>query len=175
MRRMIVFTVLTLALATASLMMAEDPKSEPTEQVASCDMDNGNQVAIRYLPVAAKGKSEEFGGSIRYGTVWAPNGRAMVLFASGPAAVENKDLGAGAYTLYLIPNKNDWTLVVSKETDTKAKYDESKDVARVPMELGDLPSPHPKFEVMLGKTGPNRCGLRVYWQQKGAFATIEGK
>lgn len=171
---MFVFTVLTLALAT-NLAMAADQKSEPTEQVASCDMDNGNQIAIRYLPVTAKGKSEGFGSSIRYGTVWAPNNRAMVMFTSGPAAVESKDLGAGAYTLYLIPNKNDWTLVVSKETDTKAKYDESKDVARVPMELGDLPSPHPTFEVTLGKTGPNHCSLRVYWQQKGAFATIEGK
>ena len=175
MRRMFAFTVLILALAMSSLAMAADSKSDATEQVASCDMDNGNQVAIRYLPVTAKGKSEEFGGSIRYGTVWSPNGRAMVLFASGPAAVENKDLGAGAYTLYLIPNKNDWTLVVSKETDTKAKYDESKDVARVPMELGDLPTPHPTFEVMLGTIGPNRCSLRVYWQEKGAFATIDGK
>lgn len=175
MHRLLVFTVLTVALVTASLAVAGDSKSDPTEQVASCDMDNGNQIAIRYLPVTAKSKSQGFGGSIRYGTVWAPNNRAMVLFASGPAAVENKDLTAGAYTLYLIPNKNDWTLVVSKETDTKAKYDESKDVARVPMELGDLPTPHPTFELMLGKTGPNKCSLRVYWQEKGAFATIDGK
>ncbi len=175
MRQMLGFIVLALALLMTNLAMADDPKSGPTEQVASCDMDNGNQIAIRYLPVTAKGKSEEFGGSIRYGTVWAPHDRAMVLFTSGPAAVENKEVGAGAYTLYLIPNKNDWTLVVSKQTDTKAKYDGSKDIARVPMELGYLPSSHPTFEVMLGKTGPNRCSLRVYWQQKGAFATIDGK
>ena len=175
MHRLFVFTVLTMALLTGSLVMADDTKSGPTEQVTSCDMDNGNQIAIRYLPVTAKGKSQEFGGSIHYGTVWTPHDQAMVLFTSGPAAVESKDMPAGAYTLYLIPNKNDWTLVVSKETDTKAKYDESKDVARVPMDLGDLPSAHPEFEVMLGKTGPNRCSLRVYWQDKGAFATIDGK
>ncbi len=175
MRRILVFTALTLALIVTNLALADDQKSDPTEQVASCDMDNGNQIAIRYLPVTAKGKSPEFGSSIRYGTLWSPNSRAMVMFASGASAVENKDLGAGAYTLYLIPNKNDWTLVVSKETDTKAKYDEAKDVVRVPMELGDLPTAHPTFEITLGKTGPNRCSLRVYWQQKGAFATIDGK
>lgn len=172
---MFAFLVLALALTLANIAMAEDSKSAATEQVASCDMENGNQIAIRYLPVTTKSKSQGFGGSIRYGTVWAPNDSAMVLFTSGPATVDNKELQAGAYTLYLIPNKNDWTLVVSKETDTKAKYDASKDVARVPMELGDLPSPHPTFQVMLGKTGPNRCGLRVYWQEKGAFATIDGK
>lgn len=175
MRRVLSFTVLISALVMASYVAADDQKSDPTEQVASCDMDNGNQIAIRYLPVTAKGKADVFGNSIRYGTVWAPNSSAMVMFASGPAAVENKELGAGAYTLYLIPNKNDWTLVVSKETDTKAKYDASKDVARVPMELGDLPSAHATFEVSLGKTGPNHCSLRIYWQQKGAFASIEGK
>lgn len=175
MLRFVSFTVFTVVLVAATLVMADDAKSQAAEQVASCDMENGNQIAIRYLPVTAKGKSEEFGNSIRYGTVWAPNNNAMVMFASGPASVENKDIGAGAYTLYLIPNKNDWTLVVSKETDTKAKYDSSKDVARVPMDLGDLPSPHPTFEVSLGKTGPNRCSLRVYWQKKGAFATIDGK
>ncbi len=175
MRRTLVFTVLTLALVATNLVIADDSKTAPAEEVTSCNLDNGNQIAIRFLPVTAKGKSDVFGGSVRYGTVWAPNDRAMVLFTSGPMAVENKDLAAGAYTLYLIPNKNDWTLVVSKETDTKAKYDESKDLFRIPMDIGDLPSSHPTFEMFLGKTGPNHCSLRVYWQGKGAFATIEGK
>ncbi|MDT8069810.1 MAG: DUF2911 domain-containing protein [Terriglobia bacterium] len=175
MRRLFLFTVLICSLSLANIAFAGDSKSSPpSEQVTSCNFDNGNQVAVRYLPVTAK-KSEGFGRSVRYGTVWTPDNQAMVMFNSGPTAIENKDLAAGAYTLYLMPNKNDWTLIVSKETDTKTKYDASKDVARIPMDIGDLPSTHNTFEVFLGKTGPNRCSLRIYWQDKGAFATIDGK
>ncbi len=166
---------LVLATLVGAALVAEDQKPTLTESVASCDLDNGNQIAIRYLPVTASGKKQEFGGVIPYGTVWAPNNQAMVLFTSGTITIGGKELSAGAYTLYVIPNKNDWTLVVSKETDVKAKYDAAKDVVRAPMEVGSLPSPQPTLRVILGHTGPNHCSLRIYWQEKGGFAAFEGK
>ena len=174
MRRSLFFLTLSVMVLAASVALAEDQK-EPAESVASCNLDNGNQIAIRYLPVKAKGPREGFGNSVRYGTVWAPHNQAMVLFTSGSMLVENKELPAGAYTLFVIPEKDQWTLVISKETDTKAKYDQAKDAARVLMEVGSLPTDHPQFSVILGHTGPDKCSLRVYWQDKGAFATLEGK
>ncbi|MGE5111031.1 MAG: DUF2911 domain-containing protein [Acidobacteriaceae bacterium] len=175
MRQSFVSATLAVMLVAASVALAEEPKAEPAESVTSCDLDNGNQIAIRYLPVKAKGSREGFGNSVRYGTVWAPQNQAMVMFTSGSMSVENKDIPAGAYTLFVIPEKDQWTLVISKETDTKAKYDQAKDAARVPMEVGSLPTDHPQFSVILGHTGPDKCSLRVYWQDKGAFATLEGK
>jgi hypothetical protein len=175
MNRYLVFVALAFALLISGVAFAQNPPAQSDESVASCNLDNGDQVAIRYQPVKAAGEKSEFGSKIPYGSVWAPKDMPMVLFTSGPLSAANHNLNAGAYTLYLIPNKNDWTLVISAQTDTKAKYDQNKDIVRVPMEVGALPNSQPQLKVILGHTGPNECSMRIYWQKQGGFATFQGK
>lgn len=175
MNRIFVFVVLTFLLLNSGVAVAQTSPAQSDDALASCNLDNGDQVAIRYQPVKAAGEKVEFGSKIPYGTVWAPNNTPLVLFASGALSVANRSLAPGAYTLYLIPNKNDWTLVVSTQTDTKAKYDQNKDVVRVPMELGALPNSQPQLRVILGHTGPNECSMRIYWQKLGGFMTFQAK
>ena len=50
-------------------------------------------------------------------------------------------LPIGAYTLFVIPNSKQWTLIVSKSTDTSGAYDPQQDLVRVPLDSGELPSP----------------------------------
>ncbi len=173
MKRTLLLLAVAMALVIPGVVLAQDAATD--ESVASCNLDNGDQVAIRYHSVKAAGEKQEFGSKIPYGTVWAPNNTPLVLFTSGSLSAANHNLTAGAYTLYLVPNKSDWTLVVSSQTDTKAKYDSSKDIVRVPMELGSLPTNQPQFKVILGHTGPNECSVRIYWQKQGGFATFTGK
>jgi hypothetical protein len=175
MNRNYVFLVLALSLLIPGLLFAQNPSTTTDDSVASCNLDSGDQVAIRYQPVKAAGEKSEFGGKIPYGSVWAPNNTPFVLFTSGALSVADRKLTPGAYTLYLIPNKNAWTLVVSSQTDTKAQYDQNKDLVRVPMELGALPTSQQQLKVILGHTGPNECSMRIYWQKQGGFMTFLGK
>lgn len=172
MNRTLLLSSLVLSLLVPALVFAQDGTNEA---VASCNLDNGNQVAIRYQPVKASGEKQEFGSKIPYGNVWAPNNTPLVLFTSGALSAANHNLTAGAYTMYLIPNKSDWTLIISGQTDTTAKYDASKDIVRVSMELGTLPKSQPDFKVILGHIGPNECSMRIYWQKQGGFATFKGQ
>ena len=169
-RSLLITLLLALFLPTVALA-----QNAPNESVATCSLENGNEVAIRYQPVKASGEKPEFGSKIPYGAAWAPNNRPLVMFTTGPLTAGNKALTPGAYTLFLIPNKNEWTLVVSSQTDTNAKYDSSKDLVRMPMELGALPNSQPDFKVILGHTGPNECSMRIYWQKQGGFATFTAK
>jgi len=170
-RSLLVILAFTLLLLP-TIVLAQNNTGE---SVATCSLDNGNEVAIRYQPVKATGEKSEFGSKIPYGTAWAPNNKPLVMFTTGPITAANKALSAGAYTLFLIPNKNEWTLVVSSQTDTSAKYDASKDLVRMQMELGALPTSQPEFKVILGHTGPNECSMRFYWQKQGGFATFVAK
>lgn len=166
--------VLAICMVCACTAFAEEPAA-PSESVTSCNLENGSQIAVRYLPVKAQGDKKEFGGKIPFGTVWTPNDTAMVLFTDGTITAGSKQLGPGAYTMFVIPNKSEWTLVISKETDTKAKYDQTKDMARLPMEIGSLPQSYKQFSVILGHTGPNECSIRIYWQKNGAFSAFTAK
>jgi len=172
MNRTLLLVLFCLSLLVPAFVFAQDAANE---SVASCNLENGDQVAIRYQPVKASGEKQEFGSKIPYGSVWAPNNTPLVLFTSGPLSAADHNLTAGAYTMYLVPNKSAWTLVISSQTDTKAKYEASKDIVRVPMELGALPNSQPEFKVILGHTGPNECSIRIYWQKQGGFATFKGK
>lgn len=174
MNRPFVYLIVALSLLIPPLFYAQNSPTVSEDAVASCNLDNGNEVAIRYQPVKATGEKSEFGSKIPYGAVWAPNNTPLVLFTTGALSVANHNLTAGAYTLYLIPNKNDWTLVISAQIDTKAKYDQNKDLVRVPMELGALPNSQPQLRVILGHTGPNECSMRIYWQKQGGFMTFLG-
>src|SRR5512147_3160904 len=102
-RSLLVILVFTLLLPT--FVFAQDGSNEA---VATCSLNNGNEIAIRYQPVKASSEKPEFGSKIPYGTVWAPDNAPMVLFATGAFSPANRDIPAGAYTLFLIPNKNDW-------------------------------------------------------------------
>jgi hypothetical protein len=175
MNRYCVLMVVGFGLLLSGVCFSQNASTQAEDSVATCNLDNGNQVAIRYQPVKAAGEKAEFGSKIPYGTVWAPNNMPLVLFTSGALSLANHPLTPGAYTLYLIPAKNEWTLVVSTQTDTKAKYDQNKDLARVPMELGALPNSQPEMKVILGHTAPNECSMRIYWQKQGGFMTFQGK
>jgi hypothetical protein len=169
------FLVLILGLIAAPAAVAQSDAPKADEQVASCNMDNGDQIAVRYVSEAASGERSVFGGKVPYGTVWTPQNKPMILFATGAFSVGSQNLSPGAYTMFLIPNKTEWTLVVSKETDVNAKYDSTKDAARTTLEIGSLPNAQNNFRVFLGHVGPNQCSISIHWQKRGGFANFGGK
>lgn len=173
MKRIVFLVLVSLFSITLTAVAQSDAPKD--EQISSCNMDNGDQIAVRYQSETASGDKSVFGGKVPFGTVWTPQNKPMILFATGAFSVGSQNLSAGAYTMFLIPNKNDWTLVVSKETDVNAKYDSSKDAARTPLELGDLPTPQKNFRVFLGHVGPNQCSISIHWQKRGGSADFGGK
>ena len=50
-----------------------------------------------------------------------------------PVTIGGKNIPAGSYSLFAIPEKDKWTIIINKEVDMWGAYayDESKDIARV--------------------------------------------
>ena len=75
-----------------------------------------------------------FGDLIAYGQVWrlGANEATEIEFFT-PVRIGTVKVKKGRYSLYCIPNKDKWTLIVNKETDTwgSFKYDETKDIVRI--------------------------------------------
>jgi len=57
--------------------------------------------------------------------------------------VDSKKIKKGRYTLYAIPGKNDWTMILNKDTDIWGafKYDSTNDVARVTVPVTIIDNP----------------------------------
>ena len=129
-----------------------------------CNFDDGNQVTIQYNPTVKEQPHN--------GRVWAPG---ITLYVQTPLLLGNSELALGAYTVYLIPDKKNWTIIVSKNVTPGAAYNSADDVARAPMDLGELPEPQKTLQLSFGHMAPKQCNLRVYYDKTGAFTDFKEK
>lgn len=89
------------------------------------------------------------GGVVPYGQVWRTGANAATtLVTSGDLLVGETRVPAGTYTLYTVPNADAWQLVINRQTGQwGTQYDQSRDLARVPMRVTALPAPVEQFTV----------------------------
>jgi len=134
---------------------------------ASCTLDDGRQVYIRYNPVSAKNEH------LPNGRPWAPGGTPMTLFTEAPLTFGGSNIPVGAYTVYPIPSKDRWTLAVNKDVKPGAPYDEKQDIAKEQIET-DQVTPSDALEVAFAHVG-NKCTLRIYFGKAASFAPFTAK
>ena len=81
--------------------------------------------------------------------------------------VGNAAIPKGAYVLYAIPSRTQWTLVVQRNVgQTAAGYPDSATVARIPLTHSTLPAPIEALTMWLVPSiqpGPARGELRFAW------------
>ena len=157
-------------LLLAPALYAQGTTSQAT---ATCNFNASKQLAVEYQRVTVNTKKPVFGKEIPYDKVWAPGGKPMTLFLNSPVIAGKKTLPAGAYTMFVIPNEDKWTLVISKSTDTSGKYDEQQDFARVPMQYGELPSPEDEFSVYFAHVAPKECSMRLDLAKSRAWIVFQ--
>jgi hypothetical protein len=142
-------------------------QSEPSA-TASCNLDDGRQVYIRYNPVTAKSDKPP------NGKPWTPGGAPMTLFTEAQLAFGGSTIPIGAYTVYPIPAREKWTLVVNKNVTPGSAYDEKQDIARAPMETDQVSQPADALEVAFAHVG-EKCTLRIYFGKSASFAPFTAK
>ncbi len=162
-----VFRAGLVMLLFAPVLRAQQPAGAASS-TATCNLEDGRQVYIRYNPVASN--KEKFSN----GKPWSPGGTPMTLFTEAQLNLGSSLIPIGAYTVYPIPGRDHWTLVVNKNVAAGAAYDEKSDLARAPMETAQVPQPAEALEVAFAHVG-SRCSLRIYYGKSAAFADFVEK
>jgi hypothetical protein len=148
----------------ASLLAAAADNPEPSS--VTCTLDDGQQLSVRYAPVAT-------GEKLSNGKLWTPGGAPMLLFTTATFTLENTQIPAGAYSMYVIPGNDRWTLIVNKNVTAGSKYDEHQDLVRAPMEVGQISQPLKQLDLSFARMGPKLCNFRIYFGKVGAFADFK--
>jgi hypothetical protein len=155
-------------LATAAIAQPADSNSESASAV--CDFDDGQEITVKYDGSVMSGKDEPHNGK-----VWLPGGSPLTLFTQVALTLNGREIPVGAYSLYVIPGKKEWTLIVNKNVTDAGRYDEKQDVVRAPMELGEVNSPPKQLQASFAHSAPKVCGIRLYYEKTGAFADFGEK
>ncbi|HUK23400.1 MAG TPA: DUF2911 domain-containing protein [Terriglobales bacterium] len=165
--RLLALVALSLAVFTPALAAQETPAGPQAS--SACTYDDGTQVSVRYNSSAAGHEKELPSGKL------FPAGEPMFLFTQTETTLGGSTIPIGAFSMYVIPGKGNWTLVVNRNVTPGAKYDEAQDLARAPMQTAPLERPLDELKVSLGHLAPKRCEVRVYYGKVGAWAELQEK
>lgn len=94
---------------------------------------DGVDVVIEYGRPNAKGR-EVWGKLVPYGQVWRTGANeATTISFSAPVSVEDESLDAGTYSLFTIPNEDEWVIIFNKTAKQWGafNYDSELDALRV--------------------------------------------
>ena len=110
------------------------------------------------------------GNLVPYGRVWrAGANAATTLVTPRDLRLGDVNVPAGTYTLYVLASEREWLLIVNRQTGQwGTEYDESQDLARIPMRLERIEPPVEQFTIALTPAGGNEFDLDMRWENTRA-------
>ena len=154
-----------LALAAApALAQLTTPRPSPNASVTQ--MIGVTKAEIAYSRPAVKGRTI-WGELVPYDKVWrtGANDVTKVSFDTD-VTVEGQKLAAGAYGLYTIPGRTEWTVIFNKQaTGSPADYAADKDVLRLKVKPAALAEPKEMFTIGFSLVTANGATLQIAWEK----------
>ena len=116
----------------------------PNKAVKFKKTDNPNPVIkVTYARPSAKGRTI-FGDIVKFGEVWrvGANENTEIKFYKA-VTIGGKNVPAGTYSLFAIPEKDKWTVIINKEVDLWGAYayDSSKDLVKIVVPVKPISTP----------------------------------
>ena len=167
--------LLTVLSATTAFAQMGGGKPSPAAS-ATCDLGGGTTIKTDYSSPRMKGR-KIYGGLVPFGEVWRTGANDATTFVnSADVIVGGKTVPGGSYTIFTVPNHDQWTLIVNKTTGEWGipyKY-ESDELVRIDMKVSKLPSPAENFTIAYDKSASG-CTLRMDWETTRASVDIRAK
>ncbi len=174
-KRIALSTLLAVLFTTAAFAQMGGGKASPAAS-ASCDLGSGKTVKTDYSSPRMKGR-KIYGGLVPFGEVWRTGANEATTFVtSADVMVGGNAVPAGSYTIFTVPNADNWKLIVNKKTGEWGipyKY-ESDELGRVDMKVSKLPSPQENFTISYMKSGGG-CTMQIDWEDTRASVDISAK
>jgi hypothetical protein len=156
------------AFALCKLLSADaqlkTPAPSPTQTIKQ---DFGlSTVELSYSRPGMKGR-RIFGDLVPFGKVWRTGANQATTLTFGEVLLFGvKKIPAGKYGLLSIPDKSNWILIISKQTDvtSPAAYKEDMDVVRVTAETMKMKDNVESFTMQFADVKPNSCALHIMWE-----------
>ncbi|HEX8577732.1 MAG TPA: DUF2911 domain-containing protein [Flavobacterium sp.] len=149
-----------LAVST-SFVFAQDKKPASTAETATGKI-NGATITISYGSPSVKGR-EIWGSLVPFDKVWRAGANNATTFETDKdITVNGSKLPAGKYSFFIIPNKNESTIIFNKVPDQWGayKYEESKDQLRIKVKPQPLDANVEKLTYTV-----NQNSVDVVWEK----------
>ncbi|MGH9513522.1 MAG: DUF2911 domain-containing protein [Terriglobales bacterium] len=176
-RNSVAFACLAFTVIAFSVASAQDKGKRPSPPAnAQCTFSDGKTVTIDYSSPRAKGR-KIYGGLVPFGEVWRTGANEATTFVTNTdVSVGGKDVPAGSYTIFTVPNQDKWTLIVNKKTgEWGIPYKwEGDELLRTDMMVSSTPSAVEDLTIGFDQKGDS-CSLHVDWENTRASVDVSEK
>lgn len=163
----------TLFLFFSLCALAGFAQEKPLSPLETIDAKiDGVGTNIVYCRPSARGRTM-IGGKEAFGDVWRTGANAATTITfDKDVKIEGKDLPAGKYSLFTIPNKDEWTIIFNSVHTQWGHYDydKSKDVLRVTAKVEK-----PKAFVETFTISTDKTKVTLAWENYQVAFTVKAK
>ena len=157
---------------TADAQQLRTPAPSPTQTVKQ---DFGlSSIELSYSRPGVKGR-KVFGDLVPFDKVWRTGANnATTLTFGDEVMIGDAKIKAGKYGLLTIPGQKEWTIIISKSTNTTspADYKQEDDVVRVNVKPMTMKDKMETFTIQFAEVKPSTCELHLMWDNTAVALPI---
>ena len=157
------FALLSMTAVKAQLNIPSASPLQTTKQRFAL-----GEITLEYSRPATKDRVI-FGDLVPYGKVWRTGANATTKITfSTDVKLEGKDVKAGTYGLFTIPNKTNWEVMLSKDLNLGANvgsYKQENEVVRVQVKPTSLADKVETFTINVADINPSSATLELMWDK----------
>ena len=163
LKKLIACTAILFILAESDAQQLKTPQPSTTQTIKQ-DFGIGS-VELNYSRPNMKGR-KIFGDLVPFGKVWrtGANNATTVTFTD-TVMVGSSKLAPGKYGLLTIPNKDEWTVIFSKQTNVTSPvdYKQESDAARINVKTSSLKENYETFTIQFANIKSSSLDLQMVW------------
>lgn len=161
---LLAFTLIPAHAQMAGMDAPQDGKKLPSPAATTSVTLAGSNVTINYNAPSMRGR-EIFGGLVPYQKVWRTGANpATSLITPVSLHIGRLLVPAGEYTVYTLPAKDKWMLIINKHTKQwGTEYYEAEDLGRVELKHHTLDSPQEVMSISFDDIKKDSAELHIRW------------
>src|SRR5687768_7383074 len=163
-RKLTLLSLAALIFFAADAQTLRTPAPSPLQTIKQ-DVGIGN-IELSYSRPGMKGR-KIYGDLVPFGKVWRTGANSATTITFGEeVSIGGKKIPAGKYGLLTIPDKNNWTLIISKQLDvtSPAGYKQDMDVVRVEAKPAKLDNTTESFTMQFANVKPSSMDVQILWE-----------
>ncbi len=164
MKKLILATIIACTFFNVGAQL-KTPAPSPTQTIKQ---DFGlSSIELAYSRPGVKGR-KIFGDIVPFGNIWRTGANNATLITFGDeVTIGGTKVAAGKYGLLTIPEKNSWTIIISKQTDvtSPSAYKQDMDVVRVSADVTKMKSAAESLTMQFANVKPTSCELQIMWDK----------
>jgi len=154
--------------AICSSTQAQQVKTPAPSPTQTIKQDFGlSSVELSYSRPGMKTR-KIYGDLVPFGKVWRTGANsATTLTFADEVTIGGTKVPAGKYGLLSIPDKDKWTLIITKQTDVTnpSAYKQEMDVVRVNVKPETVSTPYETFSMQFQNVKPTSMDLTIAWDK----------